>query len=90
MAAFKNKGTPKALQGSGSGLRPEEDGSNKPLSTAIMQELQNFKEKFKNDEEDGVKGMIFVIRLFNFLWVYRNPIPAFGQSYGSSRMQSVS
>jgi hypothetical protein len=34
----------------------EDDGSPKPLSTAIMQELANLKEKFKNDDDDDIKG----------------------------------
>ena len=34
----------------------DEDGSAKPLSTAIMNELSSLKEKFKNDDDDDVKG----------------------------------
>jgi hypothetical protein len=62
MAAFKNK-TPGAGKGtpnnSVSIRSTEEDGGPKPLSTAIIQELQNLKEKFKNDDEDEVKGNVW-------------------------------
>lgn len=36
----------------------EDDNSPKPLSTAIMQELANLKEKFKNDDEEDTKGIV--------------------------------
>jgi hypothetical protein len=58
MAAFKKgsgagKGTPTAS------IRPtEEDGGPKPLSTAILQELQSLKEKFKNEDDEQVKGWV--------------------------------
>ena len=34
----------------------EDDGTPKPLSTAIMQELANLKEKFKNEDDEDIKG----------------------------------
>ncbi|CAM9268477.1 unnamed protein product [Ectocarpus fasciculatus] len=33
----------------------EDDGTPKPLSTAIMQELANLKEKFKNEDDEDIK-----------------------------------
>lgn len=64
MAAFKNKGTPK-LQGQ-TGFRQslEEDVSPKPLSTAIMQELANLKEKFKNEDDEDVKGKLLALSIY--------------------------
>lgn len=50
--------TPKHHQSSSSRSGNDDDVSPKPLSTAIMQELANLKEKFKNDDEEDVKGKI--------------------------------
>lgn len=35
----------------------EVDGTAKPLAATLMQELQNFKDKFKNEDDVREKGM---------------------------------
>lgn len=41
----------------------ENDATNKPLATALMQEFQQLKDKFKSEDGEGDKGFSF---LFNF------------------------
>ena len=68
MAAFKKgssagKGTP-----TGASIRAtDEDGGPKPLSTAILQELQSLKEKFKNEDDEQVKGSIYSFIFYFYL-----------------------
>jgi hypothetical protein len=39
----------------------ELDGSGKPLAAALLQEFQNFKDKFKNEDEAYEKGTPFPV-----------------------------
>lgn len=48
--------TPKHNQNFTARHQMEDDGTPKPLSTAIMQELANLKEKFKNEDDEDIKG----------------------------------
>jgi hypothetical protein len=56
MAAFKNPRSGGGKTGAPMRLEEGDGGAPKPLSTAIMLELKNLKEKFKNDEEDQSRG----------------------------------
>jgi hypothetical protein len=43
--------------GSAAGQRAEEsDATHKPLATALMQEFQSLKDKFKSEDGEGEKG----------------------------------
>jgi len=45
--------------GAGVGRQGQEpaDASNKPLAATLMQEFQNLKDKFKNEDESADKGI---------------------------------
>jgi hypothetical protein len=38
----------------------ESDATHKPLATALMQEFQSLKDKFKSEDGEGEKGNLFV------------------------------
>jgi hypothetical protein len=41
-----------------------ESSNPKPLTTTILQEFQNFKDKFKNEDETQEKGKLYCAYLF--------------------------
>ena len=41
-----------------------QSGSKAPLAASLLQEIQNFREKFKNEDEGGEKGLIIYVVLF--------------------------
>ena len=41
-----------------------EDADPKPLATSLMQEFQNLKDKFKNDDENVEKGTTYSLVIF--------------------------
>jgi hypothetical protein len=61
MAAYKSKGVGKGQgQGRGGGAGRAEEMDPK-LSSTLMQEFQNLKDKFKNEDEEHEKGTILKI-----------------------------
>lgn len=48
----------------------ESDATNKPLTTALMQEFQNLKDKFKSEDNEGEKGFIHFISYLFFLLLF--------------------
>jgi hypothetical protein len=59
MAAYKNKTQSKNSSSRQPTLKSVEDDLNpKPLAATLLQEFQNIKDKFKNEDEDGEKGTI--------------------------------
>jgi hypothetical protein len=68
MAAYKNKTTVgKNASKQQSMKTTEDDVSPKPLSATLLQEFQNIKDKFKNEDEEGEKGEV-VFTLFYFFF----------------------
>lgn len=47
---------PKGFQQTG--LRMEEEGGSKPLTATLLQEFQNLKDKFKNDDDSQDRGKL--------------------------------
>jgi hypothetical protein len=54
------KGLGKSNQSSASAAQKSEDESsgNKPITTTLLQELQNLKDKFKSEDDNVEKGML--------------------------------
>jgi hypothetical protein len=74
--------------------------SPKPLSATLLQEFQNLKDKFKNDEDNMEKGMCFIHWIFKLILISlcgvlccisessRIALPAFGESDRVARVQN--
>lgn len=59
MAAYKSKGVGKN-QGQGKGTTGRSEDVDPKLSSTLMQEFQNLKDKFKNEDEEYEKGTTFI------------------------------
>ena len=62
MAAYKSKGVGRGQGKNAPGIREEVD-STKPLAATLMQEFQNLKDKFKNEDEEYDKGLSLSLQL---------------------------
>lgn len=69
------------------------DGNTKPLSSAILQEFQNLKDKFKNEDEGYEKGIVSPKLLFKqeyFNSFCRIAISASRKGHGVARIANFS
>jgi hypothetical protein len=91
MAAYKNKGSRNPEKGFITKPVDDSDSTPKPIAATLMQEFQNLKDKFKNEDGEAEKGERNCVgKIYFEVLKYRISIPAFRKSNGIARMSCFS